>query len=84
MSDDSYDIVQTIPKGAREEVRVALSEFHGATFLDIRLFANLGGEDRAPTRKGVTLRLTALDSLIEALEALRERAKRRGLIGGGR
>jgi len=69
-----------VPKNAAEEVRVALSEFRGASLIDLRIFADLGDGDRHPTKKGLALRIDRLPQLIDALERARDEAARRGLI----
>ena len=67
--DDSYHLIATVPKNSREEVRVALSEFRGAAFVDLRIFADMGHEDRSPTKKGIAIKPASLPALIEALQA---------------
>lgn len=59
-----------IEKREGERVRVAINEYQGKTYLDIRqFFENQEGEWR-PTQKGVTLPLEAIPEMIEALQAL--------------
>jgi len=81
--DDAYDLIGAVPKNAAEEVRIALSEFRGASLIDLRIFADLGDGERRPTKKGLALRIDRLPELIAALERARTEAERRGLIGGG-
>ena len=78
------EIIATIEKNSREDVRIALDEFHGAQLIDVRTFADFtsgGPDDRKPTKKGVSLNVAKLPALIAALERARDEAERRGLLG---
>lgn len=80
MSDASQHIA-TVGKNRSEDVRVALTEFNGHDLVDVRIFADIeGAGERQPTRKGVSLKVGQLPALLEALEAAREAAVRRGLL----
>lgn len=64
----SDTIVATIPKNAREEIRVILNEFNGHKLLNIRIFVNVDDRpDRRPTAKGLTIKRHLLPALMEAL-----------------
>jgi len=78
---EARQVIATISKNQKEEVRVALTEWNGREFVDVRIYTDLGdSDDLVPTRKGVSLRLDRLDRLIAALEAARTEATRRGLL----
>ena len=59
-------IVYSFAKNTREEVRVALTEYHGRPLIALRVF--YGG---LPTRKGITLGRDLLPELERAVVALR-------------
>ena len=81
MPDDASDVIATVPKNGREDVRVALSEYAGRRQIDVRTFADArGGGERKPTPKGVNLSVKHLPELIEALQDAAAVALRRGLI----
>ena len=81
--DDENHLVGFVRKNSVEEVRVALRDFRGEAFVDVRLFVDIvGGPDgRQPTRKGVSLKVRALPDLINLLQRAEVEARRRGLIG---
>lgn len=59
-----------IEKGEGESVRVAINEYKGRTYLDIRQhFENQDGEWK-PTQKGVTFPIEKIDELRDALDKL--------------
>lgn len=80
------DHVAVIDKNSREDVRVTLDEYSGHQLIDVRTFADFKAgnvEGRGPTKKGVSLNVAKLPALIDALEAARDEAQRRGLLPGG-
>lgn len=84
---DQDTLIGTIRKNSAEEVRVAVTEFKGGHYVDVRVFAAYGDdadEERRATKKGVTLNLTKLPELIDALEMARVEAERLGLLDGAR
>jgi hypothetical protein len=68
-------VVARLRKSSVEEVVVAVRNFEGADFVDIRTFFGPRGEETKPTRKGVTIpfalysefrrSIALLDSLME-------------------
>jgi hypothetical protein len=61
--------IATISKNSMEEIRVSWEEYKGHRYLDIRVYAEIESKaDRAPTKKGVTLRPDLIPELIKALE----------------
>jgi hypothetical protein len=72
--------IAMIPKNKNETIRVALGEFKGAHFADIRIVT--AGEDGKVvfTPKGVACPLRRLPALIDALKSAYEEAQRRGLF----
>jgi hypothetical protein len=64
--------VFSFPKNASGEYRARLFTYNGQRLGDIRLFqCNKDGE-YVPTRKGVTVRVSQLPELLEAVQALIE------------
>jgi hypothetical protein len=74
--------IATIPKNAREEVRVALCEFNGHDLFAVRVFTDPAGAtgDRVPTRKGLTASIRLLPDIIRALTKAEAEAKAAGLL----
>ena len=75
--------IATIEKNTREDVRVGLDVWRGKNLVDVRTFSDRSGDrvgDRYATKKGVTLRIEKLPSLIAALQQARDEAIRQGLF----
>jgi hypothetical protein len=49
------EVIFELPKNSRETIRFSLAEYKGHRFVDLRIFFNDGGEDPAPTRKGLAV-----------------------------
>jgi len=76
-------VIATLPKNSHEDLVVALDEFRGNRLLDLRLFAQMDGADeKAPTKRGISINIRKLPALIEALHDAEAEAKRRGLLDG--
>ncbi len=77
-------LVRTIRKSAREELRVALSEFRTdrAThhMVSARVFYD-DGPDFKPGRNGLNVKVDLLPVLIEALREAEREARAAGLLG---
>jgi hypothetical protein len=57
----------SIPKNAREVVKVRLREFSGEHYLDVRTFVEGDDGVTRPTKKGVAVRLDLADHLADAI-----------------
>lgn len=66
-------------KNSRERVVASLSNYRGATYLDVRVFFEADGGRYLPTKKGITLSLDCLADLERAVQALRAAVEARGL-----
>ena len=76
-------LVATIPKSARDVIRVALTEFSTKDavhqMISARVFFEDGPEHR-PGRNGINLKVTLLPALIEALQEAEREARAAGLL----
>lgn len=72
-------LIATIPKNGREDVRIALRDFHGRRAIDVRVFAETG-QGRAPSPKGLSVQPGQLKALIAALIDAERAAIEEGLI----
>lgn len=62
-------ILANIPRSATEELRVAISEFKGKKYLDLRIFFTTdNGLTWSPTKKGVTVAPDSLELFKTAVE----------------
>jgi len=73
MSTPSFDpgaIVADIRRGDDEIYRVALKQYEGRPYLDLRIWARAtsGGNQFVPTKKGVSLRRAAIPELLDAIK----------------
>lgn len=75
-------IIATLVKNSRERVRVALDEFQGHQLLDIRVVTQLteATETWVPTKKGISINVTMLAALREALAEAETKARELGLL----
>ena len=68
----TIETIAVIEKNRGEEFRVAIKEFKGRRYLDVRSYvepySTLDG-DRVPTKKGITIPFVKLGEIIEALQA---------------
>ena len=63
------DILLEQPRGPKECLRVAISEFKGRAYCDVRIwYIDRDGVIR-PGKSGITLRPDAIEAVIEALQA---------------
>lgn len=75
------EVVATIHKNANESIRVSVSQFHGHTLADVRVFAPVAGMDcLCPTKKGVSVRVEMVDEVIAALHEAKARAAELGWV----
>ncbi len=72
--------IAAIEKTRTQDIRVRLLEFHGRSYVDIRLFVIANATERVPTKKGVAIPPPLLPALIAALEAAERKARADGLI----
>ena len=84
MADPLNIVVATIPKTARQEIRVMFKEYRGSQFADVRIFEEFAGtcDAKSPTKSGVALSFATLPALADALAEAVTQAKALGLIGG--
>ena len=70
-------VVATIPKNAREELRVSLTEYQGIPLVDVRAWAlpAVPGGEGAATKKGLSLRPDTWRELLPEIA--------KALAGGG-
>ena len=68
MADESK-LIGTIERNERERVQIAVNEYKGKSYLDLRIFYTTdNGDSWRPTQKGVTIAPEHLDTLIDAIE----------------
>lgn len=79
--DAMSEIIATINKSDRDDIRVSLSDFKGKRYIDIRLFVETEKEEeRIPTKKGVTFSVDLYPEFRKAVEMLEATLLRKGLI----
>ncbi len=66
---DSSKLIATIDRSDRERLQIAINEYKGRSYLDMRIFFTTdGGENWRPTQKGVTCAPEGLETLRDAVE----------------
>ena len=58
--------IAVIQKNRDDELRVALKEYEGHPYVDVRTFTEYQSGEVGPTKKGVTIGVSKLCQLIEA------------------
>lgn len=62
-------IIATIPRTATEQMQIAINEYKGKSYLDMRIFYTTDdGATWLPTKKGVTCSPENLEILKDAIE----------------
>ena len=80
---EKAETVFSFPKNKREEVRASFTEFNGHELVELRVYvADENGVGR-PTKKGLTLKVSYLPELKEAVDKLFEAATARGKLETG-
>ncbi|MBO6273168.1 transcriptional coactivator p15/PC4 family protein [bacterium] len=68
MADESK-LLATIDRNDRERLQIAINEYKGKSYLDLRIFYTTdGGDSWRPTQKGVTVAPEGLETLRDAVE----------------
>ena len=73
-------LVSRFNKNAMEEIRVSLSEFKGHKLIDIRCYFGREGEDRKPTKKGVSISVKLYPEIKKAFSELEKTLLDEGLL----
>lgn len=62
-------IIATIPKSMTEQLQIAINEYKGKSYLDMRIYYTTDdGANWLPTKKGVTCSPENLETLKDAIE----------------
>jgi len=71
---DEGKMLATIPRSATEQLQIAIKEYKGKSYLDLRIFYTTDdGANWLPTKKGVTCSPDNLETLRDAIdEAMKE------------
>lgn len=73
--------IASIQKNQRETLQVDLTEFRGHNLVALRVWIpSSDGDGMRPTQKGVTVAVTLLPAILEALHKAHDEARRLGLI----
>lgn len=73
-------LIGTVQKNSREQIRIALSEFRGHHLANLRIWFEADDGDMRPGNKGLAFKLDKLPAVIEALQQLEAEAHRLGLV----
>jgi hypothetical protein len=79
----SEQIIATIPKNARENIRVGLGTFKGYDLFSVRVWIAKDDGTALPTAKGLTAGVALLPAIIEALQATLDHARKSGVLPHG-
>lgn len=67
-------LIATVPRSATEQLQIAINEYKGKSYLDLRIhYTTDDGQTWLPTKKGVTCSPENLETLRNAIdEAMKE------------
>ena len=67
-------LIATVPRSATEQLQIAVNEYKGKSYLDLRIhYTTDDGQTWLPTKKGVTCSPENLETLRDAIdEAMKE------------
>ena len=66
---DNSNLIASIPKSPTEQLQIALNEFKGKKYLDLRIhYTTDDGNSWLPTKKGVTIAPDQLPLLADAVQ----------------
>ena len=79
----ALQVCADLPKNKAERVRIALDRYAGVDLVDIRVTVEMtaGTGLRAPTKKGISLRLEMIPEVIAGLQRAEAMAREQGLMG---
>jgi hypothetical protein len=65
--------ITTFKKNEFQDVNVSLREYKTHQLADIRIWTKIqGSDDKVPTAKGISIQISQVSTLIEALQELKE------------
>jgi len=76
----SEHVIATIPKNAREHVRIGLGSFKGHELFSVRVWADKSDGTSVPTPKGITCAVALLPAILAALQATLNHARKTGVL----
>jgi len=73
------EVIASFEKNSMEEVRVSLTEFKGKALIDLRVYYQPeDGEEKRPTKKGITISPEKFPELKKAILALEKALQKQG------
>lgn len=72
--------IAIIPKNANEKIHIGLDQYQKHNLAFIRIYYNSGDADWRPTKKGLSVKVTLLNDVIQGLEKAREQAQKVGWL----
>jgi len=73
------EVIASFEKNSMEEVRVSLTEFKGKDLIDLRVYYQPeDGEEKRPTKKGITISPEKFPELKKAILALEKVLQKQG------
>ena len=76
----SDTLVATVPKNAREEIRVVLGEFNGRQIASARVWFEAEDGSMRPGKAGLGFKIALLPAVVEALQKAEAEARQQGLL----
>jgi hypothetical protein len=74
------DLIATVPKSKREEIRVSLSECEGRKLLNVRVWFQAEDGEKRPGKAGLAFKIEKLPDFADAISLALEKARAKGLV----
>jgi hypothetical protein len=75
------EIIATVQKNSREEVRVSFSEFNGHELLNLRVWFEADDGSMRPGKAGLAFKINKLPDFADAISLALEKARQQRLVG---
>lgn len=73
------ELIASFEKNSMEEVRISLTTYKGKNLIDLRVYYQPeDGEEKRPTKKGITISPEKFPELKKAIEALEKALQAKG------
>ena len=73
-------VIGYVAKNSRERIRLALDDYHGRCYLDVRIVVQAEDGSDKPTKAGVTIRPDRIGDLRRLIEIAEAAAERLGML----
>jgi hypothetical protein len=74
------DVIATVEKNSKEELRISIDEFHGRKLINFRIFYRSSSGDWLPGKQGMALGVDRYRELAAAMVVVGEKLQEEGML----